>query len=420
MEKQVFISLVLDKRYEKANKKYPLKLRVFTPEPRRQKLYPTIYDFTEKEFQNIWLTSKPTKEHRSIREKLQALEKMALDKAYNLVPFDFEEFDKSLKTVKGDRQNVLLKYQEQIDRLKLLDQIGTAQLYELSLKSIMAFVTNLTGKEVHKLFYREINPLWLERYEKYMIEAMHRSTTTVSMYLRCLRAIFHNAIADKEIDPEILPFGKNKYLIPNYKKVKKALNKAQLKILFESKPNNPEQEKAKDFWFLSFFCNGMNLKDIALLRYNNLQDDKLTFLRAKTKNTTKQNQKPITIYLNQIAKEIIDRYSITAESPKSLIFPIISDHDSEIIKFNKIKNFTRFVNQNLKVLAAKNGITDEISSYWARHSFATSLIRSGKSMEVVGEAFGHSDKKTTQNYFAGFDDDTKKTISNDLMDFLDL
>jgi integrase/recombinase XerD len=109
MEKQVFISLVLDKRYEKANKKYPLKLRVFTPEPRRQKLYPTIYDFTEKEFQNIWLTSKPTKEHRSIREKLQALEKMALDKAYNLVPFDFEEFDKSLKTVKGDRQNVLLK-----------------------------------------------------------------------------------------------------------------------------------------------------------------------------------------------------------------------------------------------------------------------------------------------------------------------
>lgn len=96
------------------------------------------------------------------------------------------------------------------------------------------------------------------------------------------------------------------------------------------------------------------------------------------------------------------------------------DQDSEILKFKKIKNFTRFVNQNLKILAKNNGITDEISSYWARHSFATNLIRSGKSMEIIGEAFGHSDKKTTQNYFAGFDNETKKEISNDLMNFLEL
>lgn len=89
-------------------------------------------------------------------------------------------------------------------------------------------------------------------------------------------------------------------------------------------------------------------------------------------------------------------------------------------KFNMIKNFTRSVNQNLKVLAANNGITEEISSYWARHSFATSMIRSGKSMEIVSEAFGHNDQKTTQKYFAGFDDQTKKDISNDLMNFLKL
>lgn len=420
MEKQVFISLVLDKRYEKANKKFPVKLRAFTPEPRKQKLYPTIYDFTEKEFKIIWSTTRTTKENMEIREKLQALEKMALEKAHNLVPFDFEEFDRSLKTVKGDRQNLILKYRDQIDRLNSLDQIGTAQLYELSLKSVIRFAANLSGKEIEKINFREITPMWLEKYEKFMIEANSRSTTTVSMYLRCLRAIFHNAIAEKDINSDVLPFGKNKYRIPNFRKVKKALNKEQLKILFEAVPGNPEQEKAKDFWFLSYLCNGMNLKDIALLRNQNFKDGTLSFLRAKTKNTTKQNQKNITIYLHQKAKEIIEKYSNPSENPKSLVFPIISDQDTEIHKFNKIKNFTRFVNQNLKVLAAKNGITVGISSYWARHSFATSLIRSGKSMEVVGEAIGHSDIKTTQNYFAGFDDETKKDISNDLMNFLDL
>lgn len=82
-----------------------------------------------------------------------------------------------------------------------------------------------------------------------------------------------------------------------------------------------------------------------------------------------------------------------------------------------IKNFTRSVNQNLKVLAANNGITEEISSYWARHSFATNLIRSGGSMELVGELFGHSDKKTTQNYFAGFEDKEKRDIISKIMDF---
>lgn len=418
MEKQVFITLYLDTRRSKVNGKYPVKLRVFTPEPRKQKLYPTIYDFTEKEFQNVWITTKPTKENREIKEKLMALEKMAIEKAVSLVPFSFEEFDQALKTVKGDRQNLIFKYKAQIERLKSLDQIGTAQLYELSLKSLLAFAKEFSAKEVENLYFREITSLWLEKYEKYMIDIKHRSTTTVSMYLRCLCAIFNNAISDKDIEPELLPFGRRKYLIPSYNKVKKALDKSQLKILLESVPKNQEQEKAKDFWFLSFFCNGINLKDIALLRYENLEKDKLTFIRAKTKNTTKTNQKPITVYLNEFTKGILEKYSNPMENPKSLIFPIISDQDSELIKFNKIKNFTRFVNQNLKILAKDNGITNEISSYWARHSFATSMIRSGKSMEVVSEAIGHNDQKTTQKYFAGFDDETKKDISDQLMNFI--
>ena len=38
-------------------------------------------------------------------------------------------------------------------------------------------------------------------------------------------------------------------------------------------------------------------------------------------------------------------------------------------------------------------------------------------MEFVSEAFNHHDLKTTQNYFAGFEDEQKKEIADKLMDF---
>ncbi|MBK8245333.1 MAG: site-specific integrase [Saprospiraceae bacterium] len=417
MDKKVFISIALDKRRKKDNGKYPVKLRVFTTEPRIQKLYSTSFEFTEKEFQNIWITSKPKQEIRDIREKLKDIEKMAFDKAEDLVPFSFFEFEKKLYTSKGDRQNLIFKYKEQIERFKSLDQIGTAKMYELSLKSLLAFSKQLSGKEIESLNFREITSNWLELYEKHMTGTLNRSTTTISMYLRSLRAIFNNAIAAKDIEPEFYPFGKRKYQIPSSKSVKKALDKSQLKILFDAIPKTPEQEKARDFWFLSYLCNGINVKDIALLRYENLNGDELTFIRAKTRTTSKSNLKTITIYLNEYSKNILSKYSNTTKNPKNHIFTIVSDLDSELTKFDKIKNFTRFINQNLKILAKDNGITEEISSYWARHSFATNLIRSGGSMELVGELFGHSDKKTTQNYFAGFEDNEKRNIISKIMDF---
>lgn len=417
MEKQYFITLWLDTRRTKTNGKHPVKLRVFTPNPRKQKLYNTEFNFTKKEFQSIWVTTKPSPENRKIKQKLLDLEKMAYQKADNLIPFTFEAFENALSKTKGDRHDLVFKYQEQIKQLLSLDHIGNAKNYEGSLKSLLEFAKHQNGKETQALSFQEITPLWLEKYEKYMIRTLNRSVTTVSIYLRSLRAIFNNAIAEKDIEPELYPFGKRRYQIPNSKKVKKALDLSQLKILFEAIPKTPEQEKARDFWFLSYRFYGINIKDIALLRYENLKDDQLTFIRAKTRNTSKSNLKTLTINLDDNSKKILSKYCNPMENSKSLIFPIISDTDTELIKFNKIKNFTRFINQNLKLLAKDNGLSDEISSYWARHSFATNIIRAGGSMELAGELIGHSDIKSLPGYFAGFEDKVKREIISKIMDF---
>jgi integrase len=426
MENTYYISLVLDTRRALKNGKYPVKLRVYTPKPKRQKLYSTVFEYSIKDFQSIWETVKPRNEYKQAKMEMQAVENKAIETAKELKPFTFEQFEKKLYRKAGEGENVFYHYDLIIKSLKENEQLGTANTYELSLKSLKQYASYLKGKEVTHLLFSEITSKWLNNYERFMTEPPKnmnnetykvRSRTTVSMYLRALRTVFNTAIEQKEIEADIYPFGVKKYQLPAVQKVKKALNKEEIKQLFEAEPNTPEQQRAKDFWFFSYCCNGMNIKDIALLRYKNLQGQTIVFYRAKTLNTSKAKLKEVKVYLTDFPKEIIQKYGNTDKAPNNLIFPIINDDYKADEKQKAIKNFTKFINQNLKKLAINNGITGEISTYWARHSFATNAIRSGASMEFVSEALSHNDLKTTQGYFSGFEDEDKKELMEKLMKF---
>ena len=111
----------------------------------------------------------------------------------------------------------------------------------------------------------------------------------------------------------------------------------------------------------------MNIKDIASIRYENLDLDNeiLTYYRAKTINTSDEIT-PIIVYLNDFSLSIIKKYGTPERNKKQLIFSIINDKQSEVEKQRSIKNFTRFINQNLKKLAISIGLPEDISTYWAQ------------------------------------------------------
>ncbi len=409
------ISLYLDERRPKKNGKCPLKIRVFLNKPRKQKFYRTNFEFTKDEFESTWKTSKPKKAFKEKRIQLQAIENKANEVADSLNPFTFDAFEKKLFGSHMMTECVFGRYDYTINKLKENGQVGTAETYSLSLKSIKKFLKKRKRKEPVVLLFQEITPDWLEKYERFMNDE-EKSITTISIYLRALRAIFNNAIADNLISPEIYPFGKRKYTIPAHKNVKKALSKEQLKVLFETEPDTPDQEKARDFWFFSYACNGMNFKDIAYLQYKNITGDKLTYRRAKTTKTD-QNQIPISITLNDFKRSVIEKYGNSNKNPDNYIFNIIDPATDPETKHYQIKNFVRFVNQHFIKFAKKAGVDEKISTYWARHSFATNAIRSGASMEMVSELLNHSNMNTTKGYFAGFDDEKRKEIEDKLMDF---
>ena len=410
------ISIRLDKRRKKDTGLYPVKLRVYGKQGKKEKWYSLNIDLKEKEFEHIWLNPENKKlrgKRKELRLKLQAIETRANEEANSMSVFDFGKFEFKLFRKSSDKNNIKYYFKLAIDENIRIEKIKTAKSFESTLNSFAKFSQDEKNTAIEKLKFQDITVDWLKDYERYMLKN-NLSYTTVSIYTRTLRVVFNHAIDNNDLNSEYYPFGKNKYRIPRTKKVKKALNAKQLKVLFNSKPCNDNEKKVKDFWFFSYACNGMNLKDIACLRYSDIQDDKFTYYRAKTFGKTVEKRK-IIIYLTDFTKGIIKKYGI--KNKDGFVFDIISEEDDAQEKNRKINNFTRYINDHIKRIANVNNLPKDISFYYARHSFATNSVRKGASLEFVSEALNHSDLTVTKNYFAGFEDETKKEFANTIMDF---
>lgn len=412
---EIVVSLYLHE-YKKDNGMQTLKIRVFHNETKKRKYYGTIYEFKKSDFESIIEATNKKSNFFKIKDDLEKELSKYKEIAESISPFSFEKFEMAINGKKSNSNDIISYYNNIVKELKDNNQIGTSDNYRLSLKSFLRFELHKNGKEPKTLTFDTISVQWLKDYEKYMIDELNRSRTTVSIYLRTLRTIFNNAIFDKIITNEIYPFGKRMYQIPAPKGVKKALKGAQLKTLIEAEPKTPDQHKAKSFWFFSYFCNGMNIKDILNLKYKDLSEDTLTFYRAKTKNTQKEHS-PIIIYLDKYIFEVIDKYGNKDKNSDSYIFDIINRKENPETQHKKLKNFIRYINQHFKIFVENNGLSESISSCWARHSFATTALRNGANMELISESMGHENLKTTKGYFAGFEIETKKEMAESLRNF---
>ncbi|MBT0811059.1 site-specific integrase [Litoribacter ruber] len=414
------VSTYLDTRRAKKDGKFPLKIRIYDPLTKKTRLYKTSHSFTPGEYQRISHKAENirlNKFEREIKGAIEALQQLYKVKAESLPIFTFDSLEASLLITKGDNLNLFFHFEQEIQSLKQERRISTASSHSLTVKSLKTFMESEGRKNVSKLLFQEVDKDFLSRYEDWMIRVKEKSSTTVGIYTRNIRTIFNKAIHEKTIPGDIYPFGQKKYIIPSSKKVNKALNKEELTTLFKAIPQNPEQEKAKDFWFFSYACNGMNMKDILYLKWKNVEENQIKFVREKTKRTNKSNQKFVQVPLTALAKKIIEKYGSTDRTKTNYVFDVLSDNMNEEEKHSKKQNFTRLVNQHLKALAKANGLTEEVSTYWARHSFATAALRNKAGIEFVSEALGHSDTKTTLNYFAGFEGEDKKAIMESLQDF---
>ncbi|AGA78894.1 site-specific recombinase XerD [Echinicola vietnamensis DSM 17526] len=408
--KQFEMSIYLDTRRTKADEYYPLKIKVYTPKPKKRKYYSVGIDMNKETYEKVFLSVKPRKAEKEIRIQVESLLHKYIEVANRLDNFTFESFENLLFKPEGDVKDVFYLYQQKIKTLELEKREATKHTYEASVKSIKKFLKANRKRDPKHLFVQDITVEWLKNFEKWMLEKGN-SKTTVGYYLRTLRHIFNTIKTDH------YPFGKNGYVIPKGTNKKKALDKHQLKLLFEGKPENQFQQRAKDFWFFSYLCKGMNMKDILYLKWKNVNGDFLEFVREKTKDTTDE-QIVIRVPLMEHSKKVIKVYGVTSGDREEYVFPILHKEMAEGEKLKAKQNFTRLVNQHMKRYAEKLGIKENVSTYTARHSFATMAIRNNASIEYVGESLGHADIKTTKAYIKSFlDDESDKKMIGNLVDF---
>jgi integrase/recombinase XerD len=388
-------SIFIDRYHPKAGGKCAVTIRV-TAE-RKKKYYPTDISLTVPEYEKV-MGDKPRNEYKEYALKLQAFEKRAADIIKNLPIFSFEAFEKQYFTNRRSKETLDGAFSGYIGLLKDEGRIGTAVTYECAQKSLNNFAPDAK--------FSDVTPDFLKKYERLMLSE-EKSITTIGIYLRSLRTLFNNAISDGVLSAEYYPFGKKKYEIPTGNNVKKALTIQDIGTIYNYQPGNSMTDRMKNYWLFMYLCNGMNVKDMSLLRYENIQGDVLEFERAKTVRT-KRNVEPIRVTITDEVREIIKKWGNKKKDGKTFIFPILEPGVTPERQHQLIQQVTHVINCHMKTIAETLSITNDVTTYAARHSFATVLQRSGVSTEFISEALGHSNVKTTQNYLAGFEDESKR------------
>ena len=378
------------------------------------KYYTTKVSMDEKEYVSMLRSHRPK---HSVQEKKRIILAF-LKRAYNIIvvsdEFSFESFDAAYRkhTISN---NVFSYFASYIEQLKSEDRLGSATSYIYASKSLAEF----SGRK--SVSFEHITVSFLKGFESWIIQKGN-SPTTVGFYVRCLKKLYNDAIRNNDAKQANYPFGdfkKGLYSPPTHQNIKKALSLAQLKSIIDYKPESGSPEHYyRDMWVFSYLGNGINMKDICKLRFMHIVGESIHFRRAKTVNTN-HNAKPISISLIKKNREIIERWGNVKVNDDTFLFPVLVGDESSEKERAKIQQFTKQVNKYIKRVALKVGIMENISTYSARHSFATVLKRSGTNIAYISEALGHSNLKTTESYLDSFEDDTKRENTLKLLDFKD-
>ncbi|MGI6814624.1 phage integrase SAM-like domain-containing protein [Bacteroides sp. KG123] len=263
--------------------------------------------------------------------------------------------------------------------LELKSNAGTRSVYEGTRNKILIFDKGCT--------FETIDRNWLSRFEKWMIDSGMK-TNAYAIHLRNIRAVFNYAI-DEEITT-LYPF--RKFKIRKEETRKRSLTVEQLRQLRDY-PCEPYQERYRDMFMLMFYLIGVNAVD--LFNAKKLVNGRLEYKRAKT-------GKLYSIKVEPEAMGIIEKYK-----GKKYLLNVLDE-------YGNYKDFLHRMGIGLKQigeckrsgLGGKKHITPlfpDISSYWARHTWATIAASLDVPKETIAAALGHEIGMSVTSIYINFD-----------------
>ena len=399
----ITVLTILDTRRPKVSGLYPVKIQVV--HKRLQKYYSTGKELTENDWKKLPETraAELSKVRNSIKNSYDIVLKNIEELAYK-GEFTFDALNLRLGKATGDTVNTALK--AKIAQLKTEERIGTMLYYDGVLKGIEIFAGT-------KIEFETITIEWLRRYEKFMLK--DKNHTTVGIHMRGLRAMMNEAKKAGLIKETQYPFGKDKYVIQTGESKKKALTLEQIGRVVSFTDGLETTDRYRDLWFFMYLCNGINCADLIKLQYKNIVDGEICFVRQKTELTTK-TRKEIRAMITPEIQAILNKWGTPHKRSNDFIFPYIDGTESAEKRKKLTKDLTKRINKRMKIIGSAVGI-DGISTYTARHSYATVLKRSGANIAYISESLGHNNLKTTESYLASFEKEEREKNANLLTNF---
>jgi integrase len=328
---------------------------------------------------------------------------------------------KAIEGRKATRRVQVLAYvDELIATMTASRQLGNARVYRDMRRQLAKFILDEYGTA--DVPFDRVTVAFCTEWEN-TLRASGNEGNTLSQRFRTLRAVLNKAIANGVAKPENYPFARNvaerhKFNVGKFdlSTTKRALTRADVRKLEALQPTIERLRLAKNVFLFSFYVGGVNFIDLSSLRWQNLSHDadghpRVNYVRRKTGGK-------FSIRLLAPAAAIVEYYRPTTQTgPDGYIFPIINGqrHQTPTQISNRLHKLLRQVNGDLKELAAAAGISTDITTYTARHSFATSLKHLGVATGVISESMGHKSEGVTAVYLDSFASDVLDSAFENLL-----
>ena len=301
--------------------------------------------------------------------------------------------------------NVLTFMKEVADGLQMGGNFGTAHVYRSSLNAIIAYC----GGE--DFTFNEITPEWLKGFEIHL-RKRKCSWNTVSTYMRILRAVYNRAVDNNEA----------KYIPRLFRYVytgtraehQRALETGDVEKIFAGlillSGVNPAIQRARHFFILMFLMRGMPFVDLAYLRKSDLHGNVITYRRRKT-------GRPLSVTLTNEAMRIVRMY-MNQDVHSPYLFSFLRSPEGTMEAYREYQLALRSFNRQLLILGEFLGIPNRLSSYTARHTWATTAYYCEIHPGIISEAMGHSSITVTETYLKPFRSKKIDEANKQVLDFV--
>ncbi|MBR4729017.1 MAG: site-specific integrase [Prevotella sp.] len=269
---------------------------------------------------------------------------------------------------------------DEVERLKCSLSYSTLENYKTALRVFSKYLKQ-------DIDIASINQTLLKGFERWLRDK-NLCLNTVSCYMRSLRSLLNKL----DIENKSHAFG-NVYT-GRARTEKRAVSEEDVSRLkqVELRPHS-FLSLVRDIFLFSYYALGMPFVDVAFLRRSQISDNLLTYHRHKTGQR-------IVIPLEYCMSEIINRY----KSDSEYVFPLLHSLETQKAYHEYLRMLNRY-NRALKTLAIKAGVMKRLTSYTARHTWASVAYNENVDLPVISRALGHTNPQTTLTYIRGINDD---------------